>query len=108
MKKPWFVYILQSKACNKLYTGITTDITRRVEQHNTGKGAKFTRGGAPWTLVYYRAKSSHSEALVEEAAIKKLSRAQKEKLLTLLLVPSSNALSAPVQGQSRRISRHSC
>lgn len=73
----WVVYILQSASDGSLYAGITTDVARRLRQHNTGVGAKRTRGRGPWELRYCRGLASKSLALKEEARIKKLSRAKK-------------------------------
>ncbi len=66
---------------NTLYTGITTDLARRVEEHNSAapgsRGAKYTRSRRPVRLVYSRAFPDRSSASVEEARIKKLSRDEK-------------------------------
>lgn len=77
MDKEWIVYILR---CNDdtLYTGITNDLQARVLMHNTGKGAKYTRGRGPVTLVYQEKCESHSHALRREYEIKQMS--QREKL----------------------------
>lgn len=63
------------------YTGITTDLKRRLEQHNAGTGAKYTRGRGPLKLVYKEKGLTKSEALKRELAIKKLSRKEKINLL---------------------------
>ncbi len=66
---------------NSLYTGITTDLGRRVKEHNSSKlGAKYTRARRPVKLVYSKEFESRSEALIEEARIKKLARVEKIKL----------------------------
>jgi len=66
---------------NSLYTGITTDLARRVKEHNSSKlGAKYTRARRPVKLVYSKEFESRSEALIEEARIKKLARVEKIKL----------------------------
>lgn len=54
--KPWYLYVLHSESHRKYYRGITTDLERRLKQHNEGKGAKFTRGRGPWVI--------HAAALV--------------------------------------------
>ena len=72
MDKVWFVYLL--------YCGITDDVSRRLEAHAAGKGAKYTRGRGPLELVYTEACESHSDALKREAAIKKLKRHEKLRL----------------------------
>ena len=79
----WFVYILK---CNDrtLYTGVTTDVARRVREHNgeigVGKGAKYTKIRRPVTLVYSEPHPDRSSASIREAAIKKLTRTEKEAL----------------------------
>ncbi len=80
METMWFLYILRCKD-DTLYTGITTDVEKRFQQHNLGKGAKYTRGRGPLTLVYQETCANHSEALKREAYIKGLTRAQKEALI---------------------------
>lgn len=77
----WYLYILRC-ADNSLYTGITTDIERRLHEHNTlATGARYTRARRPVLLVYSREFPSRSEAAKEEWRIKKLDRADKEALL---------------------------
>ena len=78
--KQWFVYILRC-ADGTLYTGMTDDIARRVEVHNSGKGAKYTRGRRPVEAVYCEECESYSAALKREYAIKQLSRQQKLTLI---------------------------
>jgi putative endonuclease len=78
----WFLYILRC-ADNSLYTGITTDVNRRLREHNADNrlGSKYARVRRPVVLVHQEAYASRSEASKREAAIKKLSRIQKERLL---------------------------
>ena len=78
----WFIYIVRC-GDSTLYTGITTDLTRRITEHNsTNKSAaKYTRTRSPVILVYAEEASSRSEALKREAAIKRLTRRGKESLL---------------------------
>ncbi len=76
----WEVYIVQCRD-DKLYTGITNDLERRVEEHNSGQGANFTRPRKPVKLVYHETRPNRSEALKREAEIKKLSRYEKLELL---------------------------
>lgn len=85
MAPVWLVYIIQS-ANGRLYTGITTDIKRRLRQHNGELvgGARYTRAGRPWIVVYTEEFKGQGEALKREAAIKKFSRARKLKLARLL------------------------
>ena len=76
----WYLYILRC-GDGTLYTGITTDVEKRLEVHRSGKGAKYTRGRAPLELVYREECGSHSDALKRESAIKKLTRIQKETII---------------------------
>ena len=76
----WYLYILRCKD-NTLYTGITTDIEKRLEAHRSGKGAKYTRGRTPLELVYREECENHSHALRREWEIKKLARTEKDKLI---------------------------
>ena len=75
-----YTYIVRCKD-NSLYTGYTTDIKNRVNNHNNGKGAKYTKGRRPVELVYFETFESKSEALKKEIAIKKLPRIKKEQLI---------------------------
>lgn len=81
MEKTWYLYILRCKE-GTLYTGITTDPERRLEEHNSGKGAKYTRGRGPVEMVYREMCPDHSTALKRELEIKGLTRQEKEKLVT--------------------------
>lgn len=77
----WYVYILECSD-RTLYTGVTTDLRRRVAEHNSGdKGAKYTRARQPVQLVYSKTFRSRSRAQQEEALIKGLSREQKHALI---------------------------
>ena len=80
MEKCWKLYILRC-GDGSLYTGITTDVPQRLEQHQTGKGAKYTRGRGPLELVYTEDCADKSEALRREAAIKALPRTEKLKMI---------------------------
>ncbi len=73
----WFLYVVKCQDTS-LYTGITTDISRRIREHNAKKGAFYTKNKIPVELVYQEALPSQSEARKREAAIKRLTR--KEKL----------------------------
>ena len=75
-----YVYML-SCADGSLYTGWTNDLAKRLENHQAGKGAKYTRGRLPVTLAYCETYETESEARKRECAIKKLTRQQKEKLI---------------------------
>jgi putative endonuclease len=77
----WFVYIIRASD-NSLYTGITTDLERRLNQHQTGKGgAKYFRGRQACELVYTESGHNRSTASIREAQIKKMTRQQKDLLL---------------------------
>ena len=76
----WVVYILECKD-NTLYTGITNNIERRLAQHESGKGAKYTKGRGPFKLVYNEFCKDRNEASRAEIEIKKLSREEKIKLI---------------------------
>ena len=80
MESIWYLYILRCKD-DTLYTGITTDVEKRLEAHRSGRGAKYTRGRAPLELVYRETCGSHSDALKREHQIKALSREDKQKLV---------------------------
>lgn len=75
-----YVYIVKCSD-NTLYTGWTKSIESRVKVHNSGAGAKYTRGRLPVILVYWEEFDSKSEALVREATIKKMTR--KDKLILI-------------------------
>lgn len=73
----WWVYVVKCRD-NTLYTGITTDITRRIKEHNSRtRGAKYTRSRGPVELVTQFPAADRSSALKQEAAFKKLSRKRK-------------------------------
>ena len=76
----WFVYILRC-ADGSLYTGITKDLDRRLEQHNAGTASRYTRSRLPVTLEYQEEQPDQSMALKRELAIKALSRKAKEALI---------------------------
>lgn len=82
MSAAWTVYIVR---CNdaSLYTGVAKDLARRIEQHNAGNGAKYTRSRLPVTLVYSETVADRGEALRREIAIKRLPAASKRRLAGL-------------------------
>ena len=80
MEKIWYLYILRC-GDGTLYTGIATDVQRRLATHRAGKGAKYTRGRTPLELVYQETCGTHSNALKRELEVKAMKRAEKEKLL---------------------------
>ena len=77
---PWSIYIVKCRD-KTLYTGITTDIARRLKEHNTKKGAFYTRNKTPVRLIYQKAMANQSRARKREAAIKRLSRIEKLELI---------------------------
>ena len=76
----WWVYILRC-ADGTLYTGATNDLDRRLAAHNAGRGAKYTRARRPVALVYREEAADRRAALQREAALKKLTRAAKLRLI---------------------------
>jgi len=82
----WSVYIILASDTS-YYTGITTDIERRYQQHATGKGAKFFYGRKPVEIVYQDVGHDRSSASREEARIKSLSRAEKKLLISSCVKP---------------------
>ena len=74
-----YVYVIEC-ADGSLYTGYTTDVARRVAEHDAGDGAKYTRGRTPVELVHVESFASRSAAMSREYEIKQLSRAEKERL----------------------------
>ncbi len=78
--KNWYVYIVRCKD-GTYYTGITTNIERRIDEHNSGQGAKYTRSRTPVELEEFKRFSSRSNATKEECRIKKLTRVKKERLI---------------------------
>lgn len=80
METVWYLYILLC-GDGSLYTGITTDVEKRLAVHSSGKGAKYTRGRGPLTLLYREVCGSHSEALQREQKIKRMTRVQKLDLI---------------------------
>ena len=81
-KKSWFLYIIKTEK-GRLYTGITTDLARRFNEHlgDISKGAKFFRSDKPEKIVYSEPHENRSSASIREAEIKRLSRKQKEDLI---------------------------
>lgn len=76
----YYVYILQCSD-GSFYTGYTNDLNNRLNVHNKGRGAKYTRCRLPVKLIYHETYETKSEALKREYGIKKLSRTEKIKLI---------------------------
>ena len=81
MNDVWSVYILKC-GDGTYYTGISNDVDKRLQKHQKGFGAKYTRGRSPLTMVYNEVIGTRSEASKEEYRIKKLTRIEKIKLIT--------------------------
>lgn len=75
----WWVYLVRCRG-GELYTGISTDVARRVAEHNAGRGSKSLRGRLPVTLVHQEKSPNRSEAQKREALIKSWPRARKSAL----------------------------
>ncbi|MCC6740353.1 MAG: GIY-YIG nuclease family protein [Planctomycetia bacterium] len=76
---PWTVYLLRCSD-DTLYTGIARDLARRVAQHDSGRGAKYTRGRGPVSVLWTERKRTQGAALRREAEIKRWPRAEKLRL----------------------------
>jgi putative endonuclease len=76
----FYIYILRCSD-NTLYTGYTNDVENRIKLHNKGIASKYTRSRMPVTLEYFEECDTKSSAMMRECAIKKLSRAEKIKLI---------------------------
>lgn len=77
----WSVYILKC-GDGSYYTGIAKDIDKRVEEHRSGKGAKYLRGRGPLEIVFHQKTGSHGSALKYEIKIKKLPKPKKKELIS--------------------------
>jgi putative endonuclease len=77
--KDWFVYIVECRD-GTFYTGISDEVEKRIEVHNAGKGAKYTRGRTPVILRFVEKCAGRGEALKREAEIKKLDKDAKRRL----------------------------
>lgn len=86
----WHVYLLRCHD-GTLYCGVTTDLERRLAQHNAGKGAKYTATRRPVALAWCEPRETRSEAQKREAAIKQLSRGEKLALARALPRKASQA-----------------
>jgi len=89
-KSAWFVYLLRCND-NSLYAGVTTDIKRRVTEHNTSAlGAKYTRARRPVTLAYLEEADSRSDAGKQEYKLRKLTKQKKEQKVASYLSKSED------------------
>lgn len=80
MSKKHYAYMLRC-ADNTIYSGYTNDLKKRVETHNNGRGAKYTKARRPVKLVYFEEFETKSEAMRREYEFKHLTRFQKEQLI---------------------------
>lgn len=78
--KKWFVYILRCSD-NSLYTGITINLNERLKDHNSGKGAKYTRSRLPVVYVWSESVKNESKARKREAELKNWPKTKKETLI---------------------------
>ncbi len=78
--REWSVYMLRCSD-GSLYTGISKDVDARFSKHQSGRGASYTRTRRPVAVVFREHGMSRSEALIREAAIKRLSKAKKESMI---------------------------
>ena len=76
----WFLYVIRC-ADDSLYTGVSTDVNRRLSVHRAGKGAKYLRGKGPLDMVCSHSIGTRSQALKVEREFRKLSKVNKERLL---------------------------
>ena len=77
----WTVYILRC-ADGTLYTGITNDLERRISEHQSGQGAKYTKGRGPFEIVFNEPHRNRADASRREVEVKSMNRVQKLKLVT--------------------------
>ena len=76
----WSVYIIQCRD-QSLYTGITNNLTKRLEMHESGRAAKYTKGRGPFNLVYQEFFENRSLSTKRESEIKKFKKEDKNKLI---------------------------
>ncbi len=86
-QESWWVYLIRNRN-NALYCGVTNDLKRRFNMHQSGKGAKALRGKGPLTLEWSQELSDKSSAMKLEYRIKQLSKRQKEQIVALARLPS--------------------
>ncbi|MBA3346014.1 MAG: TIGR02453 family protein, partial [Gemmatimonadales bacterium] len=100
----WFVYLARC-GDGSLYTGITTDPGRRETAHNAGRGAAYTRARRPVQLLHVESATDRSAALRREAAIKRLTRSQKDRMMALGTAEFTGFRPEAI-GFLRRLARH--
>jgi len=85
MDNMWIVYLVRCSD-SSLYCGITNNIRKRITTHNEGLGAKYTRARLPVKLVYTEKAINHSQALIRECEIKRMSKKQKEEMVSKIIL----------------------
>lgn len=93
----WTVYILRCSDTT-LYTGITNNLAHRFQQHTLGKGARYTRGRQPLSLVYTEEYETKSEALKREYIIKQMPKERKVSLIESSIPKTHYLLNKAIQG----------
>lgn len=96
-----FTYIVECSD-GTFYTGWTNNLEKRIADHNSGKGAKYTSPRTPVKLVYYEEFETKQEAMSREYQIKQLTRVAKEKLISGKQQPSNRQGEADIGGRSAR------
>ncbi|MBR7889817.1 GIY-YIG nuclease family protein [Marinomonas sp. A79] len=98
--KTWQLYMIQTRL-NTLYTGITTDVSRRFAEHNSSskRSARYLKGKGPLVLVWHQDVRSKSDALTLEYRVKQLSKQQKLSLIAGTLSLDSLRVTGPEEGQ---------
>ncbi|MSP17073.1 MAG: GIY-YIG nuclease family protein [Myxococcales bacterium] len=94
---PWVVYIVRCRD-GTLYTGIARDLARRLREHDEGRGARYTRGRGPVTLLYRELVATRGDALRREAAVKRLPLAAKRALAESPAATASRSRRPPPAG----------
>jgi putative endonuclease len=85
----YYVYILKSLKTDKLYIGHTDDLVRRLEEHNTGRGGRYTRQNGPWMLVNSSSFPDRASAVRRERFLKSTGGSQEKKRLAGVLKGSA-------------------
>lgn len=94
---PWYVYLLECRG-GRIYTGIATDVDRRLAEHRAGRGARFTRAHPPERELARFPCADRPEALRREAAIKRLNAAAKRVLAGSAAALPSTGVASPAAG----------
>jgi formylglycine-generating enzyme required for sulfatase activity len=98
--RPWFVYIVRCRD-GSLYTGVSTDVRARVDAHNDGRGARYTRARRPVTLVHVEPAAGRGAALSREARVKAMRRTAKLALITSAAMLASTLIALQVRADPR-------